>query len=292
MLLPSFITNVMVMIGAASATENLKKKNMILSWRMKNNSKPLQEVEYYDLDSMEEATLEKGNHLDSVHEATLKDGNYPFQYAVGCKTQKASYYSDPKNLYLNYQKKFQNSTFNLNFLSYPNLLTSCQVKTKAETYFNYTTGTYQHYKTAEKRKEVKVKEEEEERGGEVRKGGRKTKKEEEGEKKRKETEKEKEDLGSSWPSWTRSGSDLQEGHPGPRSRSSPRSGQRKEWPRCTADRRQSRSQSKCQGPPAEQSRQRQSQKPRQGPNMKECGWTLQSNHRSTDQSLRRKTAKL
>ena len=213
MLLPSFITNVMVMMGAASATENLKKKkNMILSWKMKNNSKPLQEVEYYDLYPMEEATLKKGNHLDLLEEATLKDGNYPFQHAVGCKTQRASYYSGPKNLYLNYQKKFQLS-FNLNFLSYPNLLTSCQVKTKAETYLNYTTEIYRRYKTEEKMKEVKVKEEEVDRGGEVRKGGRKTKKEEEGEKKRKEKEKEREDLGSSWPSWTRSGSDLQEGHP-------------------------------------------------------------------------------
>ena len=189
----------MVMMSAVSATENLKKKNMILSWKMKNNSKPLQEVESYDLYPMEEATLEKGNHLDLLEEATLKDGNYPFQHAVGYKTQRASYYSGPKNLYLNYQKKSQNLTFNLNLLSYPNLLTSCQVKTKAETYLNYTTEIYRRYKTEEKMKEVKVKKEEAERGGEVRKEGRKIKKEEEGEKKRKEKEKEKGDLGSSWP---------------------------------------------------------------------------------------------
>ena len=74
-------------------------------------------------------------------------------------------------------------------------LPHCQVKTKAENYYAYTTETYQHYKTEERRKEVKVKEEEEERGGEVRKGGRKTKKEEEGKrkerrKKRKERTKE------------------------------------------------------------------------------------------------------
>ena len=92
----------------------------------------------------------EGNHLYTVEDTTLKDGNYQFQYIAGYKIQKASYYSAPKNLYLNYLKKSQNLTSNLKstFLKYPYLLTSCQVKKKeAENYLNYATETYLRYKT-------------------------------------------------------------------------------------------------------------------------------------------------
>ena len=166
----------------------------------------------------------EGNQLYTVEDPILKDGNYQFQNNVGCKTQRASYYSAPKNLYLNYLKKFQNLTSNLKstFLKHPYLLTSCQVKKKeAEDYLNYTTETYLRYKTEGKMKEAEEKKEKEEevgRGKEVRKGGRKIKKKGEGRRKRKEKGKEKEDQGNSWRSWTRSGSDRQEGHHGPRSK--------------------------------------------------------------------------
>ena len=150
--------------------EKIQKKN----YDQKENY--YQKEDYYQ---------KEGNHLRNLEDMILKDGNY--QYTVEYKTQRASCYNAPKNLFLNYLKKSQSWTSNLKSTSL-NLLTSCQVKKKeAEIYPNYTTETYRNYRMERKMK--KVKEEKEKEAGERDKEERKRKKERRRERKSKERSK-------------------------------------------------------------------------------------------------------
>ena len=277
LLLVTFLALITKVTGASSAKSQKEKR--IQFWNLSFHSEAerkelqaLEEKENYDQKEdyyqKEDYRQKEGNQLYTLEDPIQKDGNYQFQFTVGYKTHRASYYSGPKNLYLNYLKKFQNLTFNLKsaFLKHPYLLTSCQVKKKAEDYLKHTTETYLRYKTEEKMKEVKEKKKEVERR-EVRKGGGKIEKKEKGRRKRKEKGKEEEEQRNSWRSWTRSGSDRQGGRHGPRSKSSPGPNLRKEWLRCKQRCKQSHSQSQGQA----------KQKPPQSPSQsQEWTWTCAS----------------